>query len=92
MVEMSVKTLLDIDVLEDLIEDVLLEALHQDEEVEVKVTGPIACVVNQPIKASTAGFADSLRTRSICGVSLGSRPMIPKAPSTTASDAGSITS
>ena len=46
MVEMSVKTLLDIDVLEDLIEDVLLEALHQDEEVEVKVTaecvkGPI---------------------------------------------------
>jgi len=38
MVEMSVKTLLDIDVLEDLIEDVLLEALHQDEEVEVKVT------------------------------------------------------
>jgi len=37
-VEMSVKTLLDIDVLEDLIEDVLLEALHQDEEVEVKVT------------------------------------------------------
>ena len=38
MVEMSVKTLLDIDVLEDLIEDVLLEALHRDEEVEVKVT------------------------------------------------------
>ena len=37
-VEMSVKTLLDIDVLEDLIEDVLLEALHQDEEVEVRVT------------------------------------------------------
>ena len=37
-VEMSVKTLLDIDVLEDLIEDVILEALHQDEEVEVKVT------------------------------------------------------
>jgi len=37
-VEMSVKTLLDIDVLEDLIEDVLLEALHQDQDVEVKVT------------------------------------------------------
>ena len=45
-VEMSVKTLLDIDVLEDLIEDVLLEALHQDEEVEVKVTAEI---VKQPI-------------------------------------------
>jgi len=45
-VEMSVKTLLDIDVLEDLIEDVLLEALHQDEEVEVKVTAEL---VKQPI-------------------------------------------
>lgn len=45
MVEMSVKTLLDIDVLEDLIEDVLLEALHQDEEVEVKVTAEF---VKQP--------------------------------------------
>ena len=44
-VEMSVKTLLDIDVLEDLIEDVLLEALHQDEEVEVKVTAEF---VKQP--------------------------------------------
>lgn len=40
-VEMSVKTLPDIDVLEDLIEDVLLEALHQDEEVEVKVTAEL---------------------------------------------------
>jgi hypothetical protein len=36
--EVSVKTLVDLDVLEDLIEDVILEALHQDEEVEVKVT------------------------------------------------------
>ena len=40
-VEMSVKTLRDIDVLEDLIEDVLLEALHQDKEVEVKVTAEL---------------------------------------------------
>ena len=36
--EVSVRTLVDLDVLEDLIEDVILEALHQDEEVEVKVT------------------------------------------------------
>jgi len=36
--EVSVKTLVDLDLLEDLIEDVILEALHQDEEVEVKVT------------------------------------------------------
>ena len=35
--EVSVKTLVDLDVLEDLIEDVILEALHQDQEVEVKV-------------------------------------------------------
>jgi len=45
-VEMSVRTLLDIDVLEDLIEDVLLEALHQDQDVEVKVTAEF---VKQPI-------------------------------------------
>ena len=36
--EVSVKTLVDLDVLEDLIEDVILEALYQDQEVEVKVT------------------------------------------------------
>ena len=48
MVEMSVKTLLDIDVLEDLIEDVLLEALHQDEEVEVKVTAEFVRVPIEP--------------------------------------------
>jgi len=48
MVEMSVKTLLDIDVLEDLIEDVLLEALHQDEEVEVKVTAEFVKVPIEP--------------------------------------------
>ena len=47
-VEMSVKTLLDIDVLEDLIEDVLLEALHQDEEVEVKVTAEFVKVPIEP--------------------------------------------
>jgi len=45
-VEMSVKTLLDIDVLEDLIEDVLIEALHQDQDVEVKVTAEF---VKQPV-------------------------------------------
>jgi hypothetical protein len=49
-VEMSVKTLLDIDVLEDLIEDVLLEALHQDQDVEVKVTAEF---VKQPISAES---------------------------------------
>ena len=48
MVEMSVKTLLDIDVLEDLIEDVILEALHQDEEVEVKVTAEFVKVPIEP--------------------------------------------
>ena len=36
--EVSVKTLLDLDVLEDLSEDVFIEALEQDDEVEVKVT------------------------------------------------------
>ena len=43
--EVSVKTLVDLDVLEDMIEDVILEALHQDEEVEVKVTAEF---VKQP--------------------------------------------
>ena len=33
--EVSVKTLLDLDVLEDLIEDVIIEALEQDNEVKV---------------------------------------------------------
>ena len=47
-VEMSVKPLLDIDVLEDLIEDVILEALHQDEEVEVKVTAEFVKVPIEP--------------------------------------------
>ena len=47
-VEMSVKTLLDIDVLEDLIEDVILEALHQDEEVEVKVPAEFVKVPIEP--------------------------------------------
>jgi hypothetical protein len=42
-----VKTLVDLDVLEDLIEDVILEALHQDEEVEVKVTAEF---VKKPIE------------------------------------------
>jgi hypothetical protein len=46
--EISVKTLVDLDVLEDLIEDVILEALHQDEEVEVKVTAEF---VKKPILA-----------------------------------------
>jgi len=46
--EVSVKTLVDLDVLEDLIEDVILEALHQDEEVEVKVTAEF---VKKPILA-----------------------------------------
>jgi hypothetical protein len=45
--EISVKTLVDLDVLEDLIEDVILEALHQDEEVEVKVTAEF---VKKPIE------------------------------------------
>ena len=49
-VEMSVRTLLDIDVLEDLIEDVLLEALHQDQDVEVKVTAEF---VKQPVYGAT---------------------------------------
>lgn len=43
--EISVKTLVDLDVLEDLIEDVILEALYQDQEVEVKVTAEF---VKQP--------------------------------------------
>ncbi len=45
--EISVKTLVDLDVLEDLIEDVIIEALHQDEEVEVKVTAEF---VKKPIE------------------------------------------
>ena len=44
--EISVKTLVDLDVLEELIEDVILEALHQDQEVEVKVTAEF---VKKPI-------------------------------------------
>tara|TARA_R110000744_G_scaffold152752_1_gene266960 strand:+ start:1526 stop:1684 length:159 start_codon:yes stop_codon:yes gene_type:complete len=43
--EVSVKTLLDLDVLEDLIEDVIIEALEQDNEVEVKVTAEFKKVV-----------------------------------------------
>ncbi len=46
--EVSVKTLVDLDVLEDLIEDVILEALHQDEEVEVKVTAEFVRVAIEP--------------------------------------------
>ena len=45
--EISVKTLVDLDVLEELIEDVIIEALHQDEEVEVKVTAEF---VKKPIE------------------------------------------
>jgi hypothetical protein len=43
--EVSVKTLLDLDVLEDLIEDVIIEALEQDNEVEVKVTAEFKKVI-----------------------------------------------
>ena len=39
--EVSVKTLVDLDVLEDLIEDGILEALPQDDEGEVKVTAEL---------------------------------------------------
>ena len=46
--EVSVKTLVDLDVLEDLIEDVILEALHQDQEVEVKVTAEFVKVPIEP--------------------------------------------
>ena len=46
--EVSVKTLVDLDVLEDMIEDVILEALHQDEEVEVKVTAEFVKVPIEP--------------------------------------------
>jgi len=46
--EVSVKTLVDLDVLEDLIEDVILEALHQDQEVEVKVTAEFVRVPIEP--------------------------------------------
>jgi len=45
--EISVKTLVDLDVLEDLIEDVIIEALNQDQEVEVKVTAEF---VKKPIE------------------------------------------
>ena len=43
--EVNVKTLLDLDVLEDLLEDVIIEALEQDNEVEVKVTAEFKKVV-----------------------------------------------
>jgi len=43
--EVNVKTLLDLDVLEDLIEDVIIEALEQDNEVEVKVTAEFKKVI-----------------------------------------------
>jgi|TARA_R110002110_G_scaffold216074_1_gene430024 hypothetical protein len=43
--EVSVKTLLDLDVLEDLLEDVIIEALEQDNEVEVKVTAEFKKVI-----------------------------------------------
>jgi len=46
--EVSVKTLVDLDVLEDLIEDVILEALHQDHEVEGKVTAELVKVPIEP--------------------------------------------
>ena len=46
--EVSVRTLVDLDVLEDLIEDVILEALHQHEEVEVKVTAEFVKVPIEP--------------------------------------------
>ena len=46
--EVSVRTLVDLDVLEDLIEDVILEALHQDEEVEVTVTAEFVKVPIEP--------------------------------------------
>jgi hypothetical protein len=45
--EISVKTLIDLDVLEELIEDVIIEALNQDQEVEVKVTAEF---VKKPIE------------------------------------------
>ena len=41
IVEATCKTLCDVDELEELIEDVILEALAQDKEVEVKVTAEI---------------------------------------------------
>ena len=41
IVEVTCKTLCDVDELEELIEDVILEALAQDKEVEVKVTAEI---------------------------------------------------
>ena len=41
IVEVTCKTLSDVDELEELIEDVILEALAQDKEVEVKVTAEI---------------------------------------------------
>tara|TARA_A100001391_G_scaffold148528_2_gene105990 strand:+ start:393 stop:617 length:225 start_codon:yes stop_codon:yes gene_type:complete len=41
IVEVTCKTLCDVDELEELIEDVILEALSQDKEVEVKVTAEI---------------------------------------------------
>tara|TARA_B110000211_G_C13734685_1_gene401824 strand:- start:162 stop:320 length:159 start_codon:yes stop_codon:yes gene_type:complete len=43
--EVNVKTLLDLDVLEDLLEDVIIEALEQDNEVEVKVTAEFKKVI-----------------------------------------------
>lgn len=50
IVEATCKTLCDVDELEDLIEDVILEALAQDKEVEVKVTAEITQKFSPPRK------------------------------------------
>ena len=51
IVEATCKTLCDVDELEDLIEDVILEALAQDKEVEVKVTAEITQKFSTPRKS-----------------------------------------
>jgi hypothetical protein len=51
IVEATCKTLCDVDELEELIEDVILEALAQDKEVEVKVTAKITQKFSPPRKS-----------------------------------------